>query len=317
VPELFHGAKQTPSLRILDASGSSPVLITLNSTTKTEPKRDDIGKVELNEPKPGEERTFDVGNGVKMKFCWIPGTNGKATLGSPRTEKDRRDNETEHEVELDGFWLAKYTVTQAQYVKLTGKPNPSGFCADGLGKDKVQGLNTDDFPVEQVSWNDAQECIKSMKAPQGMKRICLPSEAQWEWAARGGKGNGRAFYWGDVLNGDKANCHGNYPYGTETKGAYLGRTAKVGSYETEARHPWGLCDMAGNMCQWCEDYYGDYAQLPRGKNPVQTVKQSDDCRVLRGGSWYFSPRYCRCAIRNSYAPDNRNYSLGLRVVCLP
>jgi sulfatase modifying factor 1 len=274
-------------------------------------------KVELKEPKPGEERTFDIGNGVKMKFCWIPGTNGKATLGSPRTEKERLDREAEHEVELDGFWLAKYTVTQAQYVKLTGKKNPSWFCADGAGKDKVQGLNTDDFPVEQVSWNDAQACIKSMKAPQGTKRVCLPSEAQWEWAARGGKGNGRAFYWGDVLNGDKANCNGVYPYGTETKGAYLDRTEKVGSYEAVARHPWGLCDMAGNVYQWCEDYYGEYAQLPRGNNPVQTVKQSEDLRVLRGGSWVYITWCCRCAYRNYFAPDDCVYSIGFRVAVLP
>ena len=269
------------------------------------------------QPKPGEERVFDVGNGVKMAFCWIPGTNGKATLGSPKGEAQREDDEAEHEVALDGFWMAKTEMTQGQYVRLTGKKNPSYFCADGEGKEKVRGKNADEFPVEDVSWEDAQACIKGMKVPQGMKRIGLPSEAQWEWACRGGKGNGRAFSFGDVLNGDKANSDGTIPYGTATKGSYLERTEKVGSYAAMAPHPWGLSDMHGNVWEWCEDYSGAYDKLPRGKNPVQTVKQSDDRRVLRGGSWYSDPALCRSAFRNDYAPDYRNDFLGFRVVVLP
>jgi formylglycine-generating enzyme len=270
-------------------------------------------------PKPGEVREFDVGNGVKMKFCWIPATNGRVTLGSPEAENRRGENETEHEVELDGFWLAKHKMTQAQYVKLTGKMNPSWFCADGKGKDKVSGLNTDDFPVDSVSWDDAQECIKSMKAPQGMKALSLPSEAQWEWAARGGLGNGRAFYWGNSLNGDKANCYGDFPYGTETKGAYLKRTEKVGSYEAKAPHPWGLCDMAGNVFDWCADYFGDYANLPRGKNPVQTAKPPNGRRVVRGGGFCYEGADCRSAFRYfpGFAPDVRINFYGFRVALLP
>ena len=267
------------------------------------------GSVVANEPKPGEEREFDVGNGVKMRFCWIPGSNGKFKIGSPKAEQDylvktnldgKRweglDFENEHEVAgVDGFWMAKTEMTQAQYVKLTGKQNPSNFSAEGDGKFAVAGLNTNDFPVEGVSWEGAQACIKGMKAPAGMKRIGLPSEVQWEWAARGGRGNGRAFYWGDELNGDKANSNGEFPYGTPTKGSYLERTTKVGSYETKAAHPWGLCDMHGNVYEWCEDYYGAYAKLPGGKNPAQTVEQLGDLRVLRGGSWFNYSSYCRSA----------------------
>ncbi len=310
VPKLYDGAEQQPNQKA-DLIGRSPVLLALSSGSAVNPK------VEMVEPKAGEERTFEVGNGVKMKFCWIPSTKGKVKLGSPGVEVKRRDDETEHEVELDGFWMGKYTVTQAQYVKLTGKKNPSAFSADGSFKERVQGMDTDEFPVEMVSWDDCQECIKSMKAPQGLKKLSLPSESQWEWAARGGLGNGWAYYWGDVLNGDKANCDGNYPYGTETKGQYLGRTTKVGSCETKARHPWGLCDMAGNVYQWCEDYYGPYLKLPGGKNPIQTEKQSNDRRVLRGGSWNRLPVNCRSAYRNFDAPVNRVYNSGFRVVALP
>ena len=268
------------------------------------------------QPKPGEERVFEVGNGVKMAFCWIPGTNGKATLGSPKGEKQRGIDEDEHEVELDGFWMAKTEMTQAQYVKLTGKKNPSYFSAEGGDKAKVDGKNTDDFPVEGPSWDDAQECIKGMKVPSGMKRITLPSEAQWEWGCRGGRGNGRAFYFGDILNGDKANT-GEIPYGTTTNGTYLGRPETVGSYDGKAPHPWGLSDMHGNVSEWCEDYYGEYEKLPFVKNPVQKVRQLGDHRVIRGGAWSTSSKFCRSAGRSYEAPDRHFFSVGFRVVILP
>lgn len=269
------------------------------------------------EVKPGDERVFDVGYGVKMRFCWIPGTKEKVKLGSPRTEFGRMENEADHEVELDGFWLAKYEMTQGQYVKLTGKSNPSWFCPEGRGKEQIQGLNTDDFPVECVTWEDAQACIKAMKTPQGMKRLCLPSEAQWEWAARGGCGNGRPFYWGNALNGEKANCNGSDPYGTLTKGVRLDRTEMVGMYEAKAPHPWGLCDMSGNVWEWCEDYHGDYSKLPSGKNPVQSNKQSENWRVMRGGGWGYHPGNCRSAYRGGSAPDNTNDHNGFRIAILP
>ena len=133
-------------------------------------------KPEPKEPKPGEERVFDVGNGVKMTFCWIPGSNGKFKIGSPKAEQEYLvknhfegqrpfwlNRENEYEVAgVDGFWMAKTAMTQAQYVKLTGKKNPSSFCADGDHAEKVKGKNTDDFPVDSVSWNDAKDCIKGM-----------------------------------------------------------------------------------------------------------------------------------------------------------
>ena len=329
VPEIIKGgATQRPHAII---NGEVDFLIKLDSGPKPEPK---VGPSEIKldsrpkpepkvgpseppsqkEPKPGEERVFDFGNGVKMTFCWIPGTNGKARLGSHQGEDKREVDEVEHEVELDGFWMAKMEMTQGQYMKLTGKKNPSSFCADGGGKAKVAGMNTDEFPVEYVSWDDAKDCIKGLQLPRGMKKVGLPSEAQWEWACRGGRGNTRAFYFGDVLNGDKANHNGNYPYGTTTKGTYEARTTKVGSYETKAPHPWGLCDMHGNVWEWCEDYYGEYAKLPGGKNPVQTSKQSNDVRVLRGGSWNYISWYCRSAVRFDVAPVIRSNFIGFRVV---
>jgi formylglycine-generating enzyme required for sulfatase activity len=272
------------------------------------------------QPKPGEVVEVEIAKGVKMKFCWIPA--GKAQLGSPKSEQDyvtktffegKRleilDREAESkrgEFTTKGFWLGKYAVTQEQWEAVMGN-NPSYFSKQGDGKDKVQGMDTSRFPVERVSWNDCQVLMKKLNekvtipAALGESEFALPHEDQWEYACRGGKGNKQPFYFGDELNGTQANCHGEYPYGMTTKGAYLERTTEVGSYEKVAPHPWGLCDMSGNVLQWCENKYDNQSNL----------------RVLRGGSWYSGAWDCRCAYRYSYAPDDRYRNDGFRVAVLP
>lgn len=284
-------------------------------------------------PLPGEERVFDVGNGVKMTFCWIPPSNGKVTLGSSKKEQDFVTKtfykgttpswlvmEKEHEIEgLDGFWMAKTEMTQEQYVKITMKKNPSGFRKDAPGTDKVLA-NTDEFPVENVSWEDAKSCIEKMHLPQELKgwRIALPSEAQWEYACRGGEGNDYPFYWGDELTENRANCNWSHPLGAWVgRGEYLNRTTKVGSYEEKEKHPWGLVDMVGNVVEWCEDYYGPYEKLPKNPNPVQTQKQIGELRTSHGGAWAFQPPNCRSAYRFAEPPNSRKFYLGFRVVVLP
>ncbi len=182
--------------------------------------------------------------------------------------------------------------------------NPSYFCASGDGKAKVQGMATDNFPVERVCWDDTQLFLKKLNAKGGVAKAFgkagafkLPHEDQWEYAYRGGKGNKQAFYWGDILNGDKANNNGNDPYGTETKGAYLERTSVVGSYAKSAPHAWGLSDMSGNVWEWCDNLYSS----------------EQKSRIVRGGSWYFNSRHCRGAFRDNGAPDYRYDFIGFRV----
>jgi formylglycine-generating enzyme required for sulfatase activity len=273
------------------------------------------------QPKPGEVVEVEIAKGVTMKFCWIP--SGKAQLGSPKSEQDyvtktffdgklpesSLDDETESkrgEFTTAGFWLGKYTVTQEQWEALMGS-NPSNFSKQRGGKDKVQGLDTSNFPVDQVSWDDCQEFLKKLNEkvtiPDALDKckFALPHEDQWEYACRGGKGNKQPFYFGEELNGTQANCNGNFPYGTATKGAYLERTTEAGSYEKVAPHPWGLCDMHGNVWQWCENNYDG---------------QNTD-RVLRGGSCNRIPRDCRCAYRISREPDIHVSGSGFRVVVLP
>ena len=148
----------------------------------------------------------------------------------------------------------------------------------------------DKLPVNDVSWDDCQKFINSCEV-KGLK-VKLPHEDEWEYACRGGLGNKRHFYWGDTLNndslnGDKANCNGDYPFGTTSKGSFLDKTTVVGTYETKAKHPWGLCDMSGNVREWCENL---------------SSKEGTD-RVLRGGSYSDDAVLCRSASRSQATPD--------------
>ncbi len=269
---------------------------------KNDPKEIPIVPVAPREPKPGDVAEVEIAKGVKMKFCWVP--PGRATLGSPGTENERdAGNEAEHEFTSKGFWLGKYAVTQEEWQAVMGN-NPSYFSKDGDGKSKVLSLATGRFPVERVSWVDCQDFLEKVNrtvklpATMGKGKFALPHENEWEYACRGGRGNKQAYYFGNVLNGRQANCDGNNPFGTTTKGLYLARTSVVGSYENVAPHPWGLCDMHGNVWQWCENWYGNEQKY----------------RVLRGGSWSFNCQDCRAAFRDGVTPGIRINIIGFRVV---
>jgi formylglycine-generating enzyme required for sulfatase activity len=258
------------------------------------------------ESKTVDEREFEIADGVKMKFCWIPA--GKAILGSPKEEEWHFANEKEREYVTNGFWLGKYPVMQAEWKALMGD-NPSYF--DGQKDNTAKGIDTSQFPVEMVSWCDCQRFLEKLNKRKEQKKIpgetyqfALPLEDEWEYACRGGKGNKQAFYFGNELNGMQANCDGNFPYGTDKKGDFKGHTSKVGSYEKNWPHPWGLCDMHGNVWQWCDN----------------ECDESND-RVLRGGSWFTFASSCRSAFRGKDNPrhcgvGNGCISYGFRV-CLP
>ena len=196
-------------------------------------------------------------------------------------------------------------MTQAQYEAVTGK-NPTRFSAEGVYKDRVKGMDTSRFPVETVSWEDAVAFCESVGKKTGRK-VCLPREAEWEYACRAGTTT--PFHFGGRLSGDLANCNGDYPYGTDTKGTNHGRTAQVGSYPA---NPWGLYDMHGNVYQWCEDYYGPYKYL-KDRDPARPEKDKEDLRVLRGGSWNYYPRDCRAAYRRRSVPGDRDDDVGFRL----
>ncbi len=258
-------------------------------------------------PKAGTRKVLTV-NGVEYAFRYCP--SGTFTMGSPESEIGQYGDEApQHEVTLTrGFWTLETEVTQEMYEALTGA-NPSYFSASGDGSDSVAGLDTSRFPVERVSWNNAQKFIAKLNAggfaPDGFV-FRLPTEAEWEYACRAGTDT--PYFWGATLNGDKANCNGNYPYGTTTEGACLERTSAVGSYDA---NDWGLRDMHGNVWEWCEDWYGSYVS---GAQTDPTGPKSGSDRVLRGGSWSSYAEVCRSAGRHYDDPTYRFTYYGFRLV---
>ena len=163
------------------------------------------------------------------------------------------------------------------------------------------------FPVEQVSWDDAQEFIKKLNAQNRNSRWLyrLPTEAEWEYACRGGATSEEEcsyhFYFAkptNDLSSEQANFNGNVPFGKAPQGKYLGRPTRVGAYPPNKL---GLCDMHGNVSEWCADLFA-----PGGSD-----------RVRRGGGWYDRGSFCRAAFRLGDAPTFRFICIGVRLARVP
>ncbi len=253
-----------------------------------------------------------------MEFVWIPG--GSFDMGSPDGEEGREENEGPvHRVEVDGFWIGKTEVTVEQFRQFVEK---TGYRTDAEndGWSPVLNYSSEKFeaidgvswqnpgfdqernhPVVHVSWNDAQEMVKWLNN-WGNGFFLLPSEAQWEYACRGGTKTSR--YWGD--SPDKTCEYANVDEGSYRCIDGYTYTSPVGSYQPNA---FGLYDTLGNVWELCEDVYQKdiYSKSANSKNPIYT--SGGDYRVTRGGSWYGDPARVRCAFRCSY--------LGFRLLRIP
>ena len=206
--------------------------------------------------------------------------------------------EPQHQVTLtQDFYLGKYPLTQQQWLAVMGSwPGTAPSSSYGLG---------DTYPAYYVSWDDAQNFITALNTHititgQGVATMRLPTEAEWEYAARAGTTT--RFYWGDDPDytqiGDYAWYDGNNsPYGTKPVGGKL-------------PNAFGLYDMSGNVWEWCQDWYGTY---PSGSVADPTGPSSGSSRVNRGGIWYYSPGYCRSAYRGRNSPGYRLNYLGFRL----
>ena len=259
-----------------------------------------------------------ITNAIGMKLVRIPA--GSFTMGSPTTEAEREPEELAHEVTITrSFYMSVYEVTQQQYLKVMGT-------VQGRGK-YVAHFNPDnggspDHPVEQVRWPDAVDFCRKLSGLDEERKAGrtyrLPTEAEWEYACRAGTKT--AFHFGNALSAKQANFNGNYPYGDATKGPYVRKTAKVGSYPPNA---FGLYDMHGNVSEWCSDYYDeDYYKNSPTKDPQGPAKgvlptgfRGDFYRVARGGSWLDEGRGCRAAYRLRFMPTDPYRIVGFRVVC--
>ncbi len=234
-----------------------------------------------------------ITNSIGQTFVYIrPGT---FMMGSPLKEKGRRDNEILHKVTLTkGFYMQTTEVTQGQW-KAVMNNNPSWFKHCG-----------DNCPVEGVSWNDVQEFIRKLNKRSSKKTYRLPTEAEWEYAARAGTTT--PFNSGDYLSTDDANYNGEKPYSSCSKGQNREKIITVGSFRPNS---WGLYDMHGNVWEWCQDWLGDYL-ISEVTDPMGPPKGSH--RVMRGGSWHFPIRYCRSAYRYASQPDTEVSYIGFRLI---
>jgi formylglycine-generating enzyme required for sulfatase activity len=246
-----------------------------------------------------------LGEEVDLDMIAIPG--GSFIMGSPKTELKRMDREQpQHEVTLQPFYLGRYAITQAQWRVVAGyeridrdlDPDPSDFKGNNL-------------PVENVDWDDATEFCQRLSAATG-KDYRLPSEAQWEYACRAGTTT--PFCYGETIAPELVNYDGNYTYGDGTKGEYREKTTEVGILPGNS---WGLHDMHGNVWEWCEDdWHSDYTGAPDDGSAWLENDRKASNRLLRGGSWNFTPENCRSSVRLNDARDNRSYGLGFRVSCV-
>jgi len=243
-----------------------------------------------------EYRREDLGNGITLDLVKIPG--GRFQMGAPAWEEGRSDNEgPQHSITVPEFWLGKYAVTQSQYQAVMGT-NPSHFTENGAN-----------CPVEQVSWHEAVAFCKKLSQQAG-RTYRLPSEAEWEYACRAGTTT--PFHFGATITTDLVNYDGNYTYGNGPTGVYRKQTREVGSFSPNA---FGLYDMHGNVWEWCADHWhGNYDGAPIDGTAWLSSDESAR-RLLRGGSWDDTPRYCRSANRNNLPPVSRDYYIGFRVVC--
>ena len=231
----------------------------------------------------GNTIIIPVKDGISIDMIRVEA--GTFTMGATTEMKDPWDDEKPtHQVTLtNDYYIGKYEVTQALWKAVMGK-NPSNFKGDNL-------------PVEEVSWNDCQKFISKLNSITG-KTFRLPTEAEWEYAARGGKKSRGYQYSGSNNLSDVA-------WYTDNSGS---KTHTVGSKQANEL---GIYDMSGNVYEWCQDWKGSYSSSSQ-VNP--TGDNSGSRRVGRGGSWGDAAGICRSSVRSIFAPDNRRSGLGLRLV---
>ncbi|WP_017305774.1 bifunctional serine/threonine-protein kinase/formylglycine-generating enzyme family protein [Spirulina subsalsa] len=257
--------------------------------------------------------------GLNLEMVVIPA--GEFMMGAPENEEGRYSDEgPQHRVMVPEFFMSRTAITQAQWqivaqlpqVVRSLNPNPANF----------KGKNN---PVERVSWEDCIEfCLRLSQASGKLYR--LPSEAEWEYACRGGTTT--PFHFGPTLSPQVANYDGNYTYGKGKKGEYRKKTIPVGSLN--APNAWGLHDMHGNVYEWClDDWHGSYQDAPtdgrawidndnHSQNDREWLKsllnKKSTSKLLRGGYWSHYPKGCRSAYRLNNPRDYKDDFIGFRVV---
>jgi formylglycine-generating enzyme required for sulfatase activity len=276
-------------------------------------RQEELNQLPITSPNSSLNQSFsqDLGFGVKLEMVYISG--GTFYMGAPKTEENSKDYERpQHYVTVKPFYMGKYTITQEQWEKVVFSCSPVARDLH-LHPSCFEGAK---LPVEQVSWDDAVEFCARLSQKTGQK-YRLPSEAEWEYACRAG--SAKPFAFGDTITTDMVNYNGNYTYGNAPKGEYRERTTPVGTFPPNA---FGLHDMHGNVWEWCADtWYDSYDGAPNDGTPrindntFRLLHNDNPFRLLRGGSWYYCPDYCRFAYRSYFYPGYDNNDVGFRVAC--
>lgn len=288
-PPLQFRSRQSVNLSAWDGGTGSPAFQNLARQI-----RKILGQPtpqETPEPEPARESpeletpvTRKMVNGVGMRFVLIPA--GTFLMGQSETEGGDEDELPQHQVTFtQPFYLQTTPVTQGQWVEVMGE-NPAYFHEGGQ-----------DCPVENVSWEEAQEFINQLNHLEGTDDYRLPTEAEWEYACRAGSGERFCF-------GDQEAELKNYAwYEANSRES----THPVGRLRANA---WGLYDMHGNVFEWCQDWFGPYPSDPVTDPPGPP---GGEHRVLRGGSWNSMAEDVRCAYRLRLTPGYRYRHEGFRV----
>lgn len=258
--------------------------------------------------------TETLANGVVVEMMSIP--SGRFLMGATAAEEGSSTSERpQHWVEIEEFYMSRFPITQQQWRVVSSfgqiqrrlRSNPAGFTGEAR-------------PVERISWYDAVEFCDRLSRYTG-RRYRLPTEAEWEYAARAGTDS--PFYFGTTISTAVANYRGTDlaiagtvyrgNYGTGEAGIYREETTPVGSCSRPNR--FGLQEMHGLVWEWCADPWHDNYEGAPPDGRVWEAGGDPERRVVRGGSWQDFPAFCRSAARNNFSPDYIGKTVGLRVVC--
>jgi formylglycine-generating enzyme required for sulfatase activity len=246
-------------------------------------------------------------NGIPLEMVKIPGD--AFLMGSPESEDKREGNEgPQHSVTVQEFFMGRFEVTLGQWRQVERMPKVK----IDLNKNPTYYKHSMKHPMEGVSWEEAVEFCKRLEKRTG-RPYRLPTEAEWEYAARAGTSTPFAF--GPTITPTYVNCSGYFPYGSAPMSKGRGEMIEVGSLNIA--NAFGLSDMHGNLWEWCEDDFfifdDNYIGAP-GDGSARSGRRNSVYRVMRGGSFRCSANDCRSASRSGSPPGVKREDLGFRVV---